>query len=57
MEVQLEQRKRSIAAQLGIAPETLSRILRHLRERSLISGSGRMLNLIDPTGLRTLAGV
>jgi CRP-like cAMP-binding protein len=57
MAVQLEQRKRSIAAQLGIAPETLSRILRHLRERSLISGSGRMLNLIDPTGLRTLAGV
>lgn len=57
MAVQLEQRKRSIAAQLGIAPETLSRVLRHLRERSLISGSGRTLNLVDPGGLRSLAGV
>ena len=57
MAVLLQQRKRSIAAQLGIAPETLSRVLRHLRERSLISGSGRMLNLVDPTGLRSLAGV
>lgn len=57
MAVLLLQRKRSIAAQLGIAPETLSRVLRHLRERSLISGSGRILNLLDPTGLRSLAGV
>jgi CRP-like cAMP-binding protein len=55
--VQLQQRKRLIAAQLGIAPETLSRVLRHLRERSLISGSGRTLNLVDPGGLRSLAGV
>lgn len=55
--VQLQQRKRSIAAQLGIAPETFSRVLRHLRERSLISGSGRILNLLDPSGLRSLAGV
>ncbi len=57
MAVQLQQRKRSIAAQLGIAPETLSRVLRHLRERSLISGSGRMLNVVDPGGLRLLAGI
>jgi CRP-like cAMP-binding protein len=57
MAVQLAERKRSIAAQLGIAPETLSRVLRHLRERSLISGSGRTLNLVDPGGLRSLAGV
>lgn len=54
--VQLQQRKRLIAAQLGIAPETLSRVLRNLRDRSLISGSGRTLNLVDPSGLRTLAG-
>jgi len=57
MAVLLQQRKRSIAAQLGIAPETLSRVLRHLRERSLISGSGKTLNLVDPGGLRSLAGV
>ena len=55
--VRLQQRKRLIAAQLGIAPETLSRVLRHLRERSLISGSGRIVNLVDPGGLRSLAGV
>ncbi|MDR1968682.1 MAG: Crp/Fnr family transcriptional regulator [Burkholderiaceae bacterium] len=54
--VMLHQRKRQIAAQLGIAPETLSRVLRQLRERSFISGSGRVLNLIDPNGLRALAG-
>jgi CRP-like cAMP-binding protein len=55
--VQLQQRKRLIAAQLGIAPETLSRVLRHLRERSLISGSGRVVNLVDMRGLKSLAGV
>jgi CRP-like cAMP-binding protein len=55
--VKLQQRKRLIAAQLGIAPETLSRVLRHLRERSLISGSGRVVNLVDPGGLRSLAGL
>ena len=54
--VLLRQRKRLIAAQLGIAPETLSRVLRQLRERSLISGSGRILNLLDPGALRALAG-
>lgn len=57
MAVQLQQRKRSIAVQLGIAPETFSRVLRHLREQSLISGSGRVLNLVNPTALRSLAGI
>jgi len=54
--VHLQLRKRAIAAQLGIAPETLSRVLRHLRELCLISGSGRIVDLVDPAGLRTLAG-
>jgi CRP-like cAMP-binding protein len=54
--VLLQQRKQAIAAQLGIAPETFSRVLRHLRECSLISGSGRTVNLVDPGGLRLLAG-
>jgi len=57
MAVLLNQRKRLIAAQLGIAPETLSRVLRHLREQSLISGSGRVVNLVNPGKLRSLAGV
>lgn len=55
--VKLTERKRSIAAQLGIAPETFSRVLRHLRERQLISGSGRVLGLPNPQALRELAGV
>jgi CRP-like cAMP-binding protein len=55
--VKLTERKRTIAAQLGIAPETFSRVLRHLRERQLISGSGRVLGLPDPQALRELAGV
>ncbi|WP_156909623.1 helix-turn-helix domain-containing protein [Ottowia thiooxydans] len=40
-----------------MAPETLSRVLRHLRERQLISGSGRILDLLDLNGLRALAGL
>jgi CRP-like cAMP-binding protein len=57
MAVELQQRKRSIAAQLGIAPETFSRVLRHLRDQSLIAGTGRVLELVNPKALRTLAGV
>ena len=53
----LRDRKRLIAAQLGIAPETFSRVLKHLRDRKLISGGGRVLNLLDPTGLQSLAGI
>jgi len=56
LQVNLHERKRAIAAQLGIAPETFSRILRQLRERELISGRGRVLQLTNPDALRTLAG-
>jgi CRP/FNR family transcriptional regulator, dissimilatory nitrate respiration regulator len=55
--VRLTERKRTIAAHLGIAPETFSRVLRHLRERQLISGSGRVLGLPNPQALRNLAGI
>ncbi len=53
----LHDRKRLIAAQLGIAPETFSRVLKHLRDRKLISGGGRVLNLLDPMALQSLAGI
>ncbi len=53
--VLLTQRKRQIAEQLGMAPETLSRILRDLREQGLIHGRGRTLNLVNPGGLKSLA--
>jgi CRP-like cAMP-binding protein len=55
--VKLTERKRTIAAQLGISPETFSRVLRHLRDRQLISGGGRVLGLPNPQALRELAGV
>lgn len=57
MAVRLNEPKRLLAAKLGIAPETLSRVLRHLRDRGLISGSGRVVNVLDSSCLRSLAGV
>ncbi len=57
MAVRLQEPKRLLAAKLGIAPETLSRVLRHLRDRGLISGSGRVVNVLDSGCLRSLAGV
>lgn len=57
LRVTLHQRKRMIAAQLGIAPETFSRVLRGLREHGLVAGSGNVLNLPQPRALRVVAGV
>ncbi|RYF26227.1 MAG: Crp/Fnr family transcriptional regulator [Comamonadaceae bacterium] len=56
LSVTLHQRKRLIAAQLGIAPETLSRVLRHLREHGLIAGTGNVLSLPQPRALQMVAG-
>ena len=52
MQVTLHQRKRLIAAQLGIAPETFSRVLRHLREAGLVDGTGNVLSLPQPRAPR-----
>lgn len=57
MQVTLRLRKRLIAAQLGIAPETFSRVLRHLREMGLIHGTGNVLNLPQPVALQSMAGL
>lgn len=54
--VTLRQRKRMVAAQLGIAPETFSRVLRNLRESGLITGTGNVLKLPEPETLRRVAG-
>ncbi|MGC3984460.1 MAG: Crp/Fnr family transcriptional regulator [Pseudorhodoferax sp.] len=53
--IALQQRKRTIAAQLGMAPETFSRVLRQLRERGLVQQSGAQLLLPDPQGLQQIA--
>lgn len=55
LRVTLQSRKQSIAAQLGIAPETFSRVLRQLRERGLIGGRGNVIDLPQPGALKTLA--
>ncbi len=55
--VPLRERKRAIAARLGIAPETLSRLLRHLRDLGLVSQSGSTVHLVDPVGLKRLASM
>ncbi len=54
--IELQLRKRTIAAQLGMAPETFSRVLRHLRERGMILQNGARLQLTDPDGLQQIAG-
>jgi len=53
--VHLAQSKRQIAAHLGIAPETLSRVLRQLRDQGLLDGMGKSLRLPQPESLRQLA--
>jgi CRP-like cAMP-binding protein len=53
--VTLHLRKRLIAAQLGIAPETFSRVLRQLREHGLIAGRGNVIDLPKPAALEILA--
>lgn len=54
--LRLEERKRDIASQLGMTPETLSRLMRSLSDRGLIAVNGYSLRLLDPQGLRALAG-
>lgn len=53
--LRLSQRKRDIASQLAITPETLSRVMRHLSAKGLISVSGYTVHLLDPAGLQQLA--
>ena len=55
--VEFQDRKRQVAQLLGIAPETLSRVFKLLRERGMISGTGRIVELVDMPALTQLAGV
>lgn len=54
--VSLNERKRDIASQLAITPETLSRLLRQLSRKGLIFVSGYTVKVLDVAALRTLAG-
>lgn len=53
--LRLSERKRDIASQLGMTPETLSRMMRSLSERGLIAVSGYTVRVLDPRGLQGLA--
>lgn len=53
--LRLAERKRDIASQLGMTPETLSRLMRSLSDRGLIAVSGYTVRVLDPQGLRGLA--
>jgi CRP-like cAMP-binding protein len=54
-ELRLGERKRDIAAQLAITPETLSRMMRQLKLKGLIAVAGYAVQLLDPAGLQALA--
>ena len=55
--LRLAERKRDIASQLGMTPETLSRLMRSLSEQGLISVNGYTVRVLDARGLERLAGV
>jgi CRP-like cAMP-binding protein len=54
--ITLAERKRDIAAQLGVTPETLSRLQRALTRKGLIEVIGYSVRLVDLPRLRELAG-
>lgn len=54
--LRLASRKRDIASQLGMTPETLSRMMRSLSEQGLIAVEGYTVRVLDPNALRGLAG-
>jgi len=55
--VELSERKRDLAAQLAIAPETLSRLLRRLADDGVIDVAGYTVRLRDRDALERLARV
>ena len=54
--VRLTERKRDIASQLAITPETLSRLMRSLMRQGLINVAGYTVHVADLEGLRRIAG-
>ncbi|GIX23417.1 MAG: hypothetical protein KatS3mg122_0648 [Caldimonas sp.] len=53
--VALRERKRAIASQLAVTPETFSRVLRQLRQRRVIDVAGYTVQVLDVDALRRLA--
>ena len=53
--VKLVERKRDIASQLAITPETLSRVMRSLTRQGVISVAGYTVQVADVEALRKVA--
>lgn len=53
--VQFRERKRDVASQLAITPETLSRLMRSFSRQGLIEVAGYTVRVLDPAGLARLA--
>lgn len=53
--VRLEERKRDVASQLAITPETLSRLMRSFTRQGVIEVAGYTVRVIDPHALARLA--
>ncbi len=53
--LEIVEKKRDVASQLAISPETFSRILRQLARRRLVSVDGYQVALLDRIGLMRLA--
>jgi CRP-like cAMP-binding protein len=53
--VELPAQKKDLAARLGIAPETLSRVLRKWEDQGLIGPSQRTLTILNPGRLLAIA--
>lgn len=55
--VKLHERKRDVASQLAITPETLSRLMRSFSRQGVIEVSGYNVRVLDPVALGRLAQV
>ena len=53
--VRLHERKRDVASQLAITPETLSRLMRNFSRQGVIEVCGYNLRVLDPAALERLA--
>lgn len=56
VEIRLQERKRDIAQQLAMTPETLSRLMRSFEGRSLITVRGYQVRVHDVPALKRLVG-
>jgi CRP-like cAMP-binding protein len=56
VDVRLQERKRDIAQQLAMSPETLSRLMRSFESKGVLSVRGYQVHVTDVDELRALAG-